>query len=87
MCFFFLPVRAADYFQDLIEVHEESREMPQKNKKKRKKRKEKKEVTVAKIEPPPRNPQLLRAAFKRGPSPGCVYTNLWIIGSMDFFAG
>ena len=42
-------------------------------------------MTEAKIEPPPRNPQLLRAAFKRGPSPGCVYTNLWIIGSIDYF--
>jgi len=41
-----------------------------------------KKVTRAKIEPPPRNPQLLGAAFKRGPSPRCVYTNLWIIGSM-----
>ena len=49
-------------------------------------KKAKKKLTQAKIEPPPRNPQLLRAAFKRGPSPGCVYTNLWIIGSIDVFA-
>jgi len=50
------------------------------------KKAKKKKVAEAKIEPPPRNPQLLRAAFKRGPSPRCVYTNLWIIGSMDYFS-